>query len=63
MLKKQGSTVFFKNPPAIKGYAAVVGKKEANGPLKEEFDVIFTDVFAGEKTYEKAEAKREKEAF
>lgn len=57
MLKKQGQTIFFNSPPSIVGYASVVGKKEANGPLKELFDVICMDMLMGEDSYEKAEAK------
>ena len=29
-----------KNKPCVLGYAAVAGKKEANGPLKDLFDII-----------------------
>ena len=57
MLTKTGNTIFFKKPPAIVGYASVVGKKEANGPLKEHFDVICMDTLLGQKSYEKAEAQ------
>ena len=57
MLKKIGRTVFYENPPAICSFASVVGKKEANGPLREYFDVITTDALFGQKSYEKAEAK------
>ncbi|MBE6789049.1 MAG: stage V sporulation protein AD [Ruminococcaceae bacterium] len=57
MLTKTGRTVFFKKPPAILGFASVVGKKEANGPLKEYFDVICMDALLGQKSFEKAEAQ------
>lgn len=57
MLVKKGKTLFFENPPTILGYAAVVGKKEGNGPLGEVFDEVFADAFLGQKSYEKAEAK------
>ena len=57
MLNKKGQTIFFDNPPHIKAFASVVGKKEANGPLKEYFDVICMDSFMGQKSYEKAEAQ------
>lgn len=57
MLTKKGSTIFFENPPTIRGFASVVGKKEANGPLREYFDVICMDSLMGQKTFEKAEAQ------
>lgn len=57
MLTKTGSTIFFENPPVVRGYASVVGKKEANGPLKEHFDVICMDSFLGQTSFEKAEAQ------
>ncbi len=62
MLNRVGHTIFFENPPTIKGYASVVGKKEANGPLKDDFDVICLDALMGEKSFEKAEAKLQKTA-
>jgi len=50
---------FFKisAPPRIVGYAAVVGPKEAQGPLADEFDIIFPDDTMGQKTFEKAEGQ------
>jgi hypothetical protein len=57
MLTKKGSTIFFENPPTIRGFASVVGKKEANGPLREYFDVICMDSLMGQKSFEKAEAQ------
>lgn len=62
MLKKIGHTVFFKEPPRVRAFASVVGKKESNGPLGELFDVVETDALAGEKSFEKAEAKFQKSA-
>lgn len=57
MLTKKGRTIFFKDPPAVKGFASVVGKKEANGPLREYFDVICMDSLMGQTSFEKAEAE------
>ena len=57
MLNKKGQTIFFEKPPYIEAFASVVGKKEANGPLKEYFDVICMDSLMGQKSYEKAEAQ------
>lgn len=49
--------------PTILGYAAVVGKKEGEGPLGRYFDYIFEDTTLGEKTWEKAESALQREAF
>ncbi len=57
MKKKGKQTVVFSSPPVITGYAAVVGKKEGEGPLKEYFDYISRDDKFGEKTWEKAESR------
>ena len=53
-------TIELKNTPSIIGYAAVVGKKEAEGPLGQYFDKAYNDAFFGEKTFEKAETKMQK---
>lgn len=57
MKKKGNQTIVFSSPPVITGYAAVVGKKEGEGPLKEYFDYISRDDKFGEKTWEKAESR------
>ncbi len=57
MYKRCGSqTVFMENPPYILGYAAVAGKKEGEGPLRECFDYLSADSYFGEQTWEKAES-------
>ena len=62
-MKKTGKrTIIFENKPSILGYASVVGKKEHEGPLSEEFDFYTEDSFFGEKTFEKAESKLQKTA-
>lgn len=43
-------------PPSIIDGAAVVGKKEGEGPLKHSFDYIGTDSYFGEKSWERAES-------
>ena len=53
-------TIELENTPSIIGYAAVVGKKEADGPLGQYFDEAYNDAFFGEKTFEKAETKMQK---
>ncbi len=56
-------TIELTNTPSIIGYAAVVGKKEAEGPLGQYFDKACNDEFFGEKTFEKAETKMQKLAI
>ncbi len=53
-------TIELTNTPSIIGYAAVVGEKEAKGPLGQCFDKACKDAFFGEKTFEKAETKMQK---
>ena len=48
--------------PCILGNAAVVGKKEGQGPLKDEFDEIIDDGTLGEDSWEKAESALQKRA-
>lgn len=55
-------TVAFANPPAIIGHANVVGQKEGEGPLRASFDVINTDAYFGQSTWEKAENKMQGDA-
>lgn len=56
-------TVALNNHPTILGHAAVVGKKEGEGPLARYFDAIFDDTTLGEKTWEKAESAMQREAL
>lgn len=55
-------TIEFLNMPRILTGAAVVGKKEGEGPLAEDFDMILKDEYAGEKSWEAAESKLQLEA-
>lgn len=55
-------TIIFENKPTILSYGSVVGKKEHEGPLSNEFDSYTIDSFFGEKTFEKAESKLQKTA-
>jgi len=50
-------TIILQNKPAISGFAAVVGKKENEGPLKGLFDGVHNDTTCGEKSWEKAEVE------
>ncbi len=63
-LKRLGSqTVRLICPPAIEGYASVVGKKEGEGPLRASFDYINEDTTFGESSWEKAEMHMQKDAL
>ena len=58
MADKIGNQTFvLKKPVSVLGFAAVGGKKEGEGPLGTEFDLIGEDSRFGEKTWEKAESK------
>ena len=56
-------TVALASPPAVMGYASVVGKKEGDGPLAAFFDHIEQDDSFGEKTWEKAETAMQRLAL
>ncbi len=51
-----GKTIFFDSPPRLTGSAGVVGKKEGEGPLREDFDAIFEDTTMGKESFELAES-------
>ena len=55
-------TIIFENKPRIISYGSVVGKKEHEGPLSNEFDSYTTDSFFGEKSFEKSESRLQKTA-
>ncbi len=61
--RKGQYTVALSGRPTVMGYASVVGKKEGEGPLGNGFDAVFTDTRMGEKTWEKAESRLQKEAL
>ena len=50
-------TLLFEQKPRISAFASVVGKKEAQGPLREDFDKIVYDSYFGQDTFEKAETE------
>lgn len=63
MANRVGKYTLLLNPrPGIKGYAAVVGKKEGEGPLGRSFDKIHDDTSLGQQTWEKAESQLQSEA-
>ena len=55
-MRIKNKTVFFEKPPIITGHAGVVGKKEGQGPLAQDFDAIFEDTTLGQQSYELAES-------
>ena len=64
MLKRLGrQTVCFSNAPHIISTAAVVGKKEGEGPLNACFDYISQDSYFGQASWEKAESQMIKQCF
>ena len=52
-----GQTVIFDRSPVIISHAAVGGRMEGEGPLKDSFDYLSRDTRFGQKTFEKAETK------
>lgn len=56
-------TIRLDTPPAVRGYASIVGKKEGEGPLARYFDKINEDTTFGEKTWEKAESRLQKDTL
>ena len=58
MGKRMGKqTVALSDPPVLRGWAAVAGKKEGEGPLRDGFDQIAEDPYFGELSWEKAESR------
>ena len=56
MANRTGKTITLKSKPKIIANAAVVGKKEGQGPLGKEFDEVFSDTTLGQDSWEKAES-------
>jgi len=64
MAKRVGTdTVLCETLPQILSSAAIVGKKEGEGPLQEHFDLIHEDTTLCEKSWEKAESRLQSEAL
>lgn len=51
-----GKTIVFEKSPYIIGSAGVCGKKEGEGPLRNDFDAIFDDTTMGQESFELAES-------
>ncbi len=63
MAKRKGKTVILDSLPRIIANAAVVGKKEGEGPLGSEFDEVYEDTTMGEECWEKSESEFLKRAI
>ena len=50
-------------PPVITAWASVAGKKESEGPISHTFDVIETDAYFGQKTWEQGEKRMQQIAL
>ncbi|MDR0446543.1 MAG: stage V sporulation protein AD [Oscillospiraceae bacterium] len=62
--KKLGERTFaFLSPPSVLASACVGGKKEGEGPLRGEFDILNEDSFFGMETWEKAESEMQRLAL
>lgn len=55
-MKKIGRTYIFESAPLIIGSAGVAGKKEGEGPLGDDFDMVFEDTTMGQESFELAES-------
>lgn len=55
--QRMGDTIRFSEPPSIVEFGAVGGKKEGQGPLAAQFDLLFEENTFGEETWEKAESR------
>ena len=56
-------SIVFPRPPVILSHASVAGKKEAQGPLRDTFDLTSQDTTFGQKSWEKAETQMQKTAL
>lgn len=55
-------TIELQTNPAVLGFAAVVGKKEGEGPYAQYYDQCHTDTTLGESSWERAESRLQNEA-
>ena len=54
---RKGDTILFDAPPVILAQGAVGGKKEGEGPMAAQFDLLFPENSLGEPTWEQAESR------
>ncbi|MBR5485684.1 MAG: stage V sporulation protein AD [Oscillospiraceae bacterium] len=63
MARRTGKyTLTMENSPSVIGFAAVASKKESEGPMARYIDILNDDSTFGEKTWEKAESRMQKDA-
>ena len=62
-LRKGTQSIVFPNFPSIAANAAVVGKKEGEGPLRQYFDQVAQDTKRNQSSWEKAESSFQKAAL
>lgn len=62
-MKVGKQSIKYENDVYIKETGTVVGVKEGKSPLQDDFDIILDDDYFGEKSWEKAESKIQKEAI
>lgn len=62
-MKKGSQSMEFQKGVYIKETGSVAGVKEGRNPLKNDFDIVLDDDYFGEKSWEKAESKMQKEAI
>ena len=64
MAKKIGKyTIRMENPPSVTAVSAIGSKKEGEGPLSAYFDIINDDSSFGERSWEKAESRLQKDTM
>ncbi len=61
--RKGKQSFLLSRPPVIQAWASVAGKKESEGPLAHYFDVVQTDSYFGQKTWEQGEKKMQQIAL
>ena len=59
----ENGVINLRNAPQVLSFASAVGKKEAEGPLRDYFDVICEDTTMGQDSWELAESCYQKKAF
>ncbi len=61
--RKGKQSFLLPQPPVIRSWASVAGKKEGQGPLASYFDVVNNDTYFGQKTWEQGEKKMQQIAL
>lgn len=61
-MKNNNGTILFEYSPSICSFGSVVGKKESQGPFRDEYDKIVYDSYFGQDTFENAESEMLKTA-